>query len=383
MTSSEEKKADCSPPSPPGIAHTLARPNILALHPYRCARDDYSTGILLDANENPIGPTALPTQSTSNTLTLERYPCPYQIPLKTKYLSYRDVSGTLGAQNVFVGVGSDEAIDLLMRIFCRPGVDNVVVTPPTYGMYKVSAAVNDVEVVKVDLTEGFDVRVEETLAATNSNTKLLFICSPGNPTAKAIPLSTIITLASSPTYKGYIVVDEAYIDFSPVPSAISLLSTYPNIIVLQTLSKAFGLAGIRCGFALGCPDVIQLMNNVKAPYNVNSLTSEVAMNALDRVEDVLKKNVECILEQRGVVMEALGRMEFVVKVFESDANFVLFRLKSHAKEVYKVMADQGVVTRYRGTEVHCDECIRVSIGTEEENKAFLKLLVETYNTLTQ
>jgi len=375
----EEKKADCSPE---GIAHKLARPNILALAPYRCARDDYSSGILLDANENPIGPTALPTQSTTNSLSLERYPDPYQITLKHKYLQFRNASTQLTPDNVFVGVGSDEAIDLLMRIFCVPGVDNIVITPPTYGMYKVSAAVNDVEVIKVDLTPDFDVRVNETLAATNANTKLLFICSPGNPTARAIPHSTIIALATSPLYNGYIVVDEAYIDFSPVASTISLLSSYPNIIVLQTLSKAFGLAGIRCGFALSHPDVIQLMNNVKAPYNMNSLTTEVAINALGNVEDVLKVNVQTLLEQREVVMKELEKLDFVTKVYPSDANFVLFRLERFAQEVYKVMADGGVVTRYRGNEVHCHECIRVSIGQEHENQEFLKRLVDTYQKLS-
>uniref|UniRef100_A0A7S4VKP6 histidinol-phosphate transaminase n=1 Tax=Ditylum brightwellii TaxID=49249 RepID=A0A7S4VKP6_9STRA len=224
--------------------------------------------------------------------------------------------------------------------------------------------------------------LQKTLAATNANTKLLFICSPGNPTARAIPHSTIIALATSPLYNGYIVVDEAYIDFSPVASTISLLSSYPNIIVLQTLSKAFGLAGIRCGFALSHPDVIQLMNNVKAPYNMNSLTTEVAINALGNVEDVLKVNVQTLLEQREVVMKELEKLDFVTKVYPSDANFVLFRLERFAQEVYKVMADGGVVTRYRGNEVHCHECIRVSIGQEHENQEFLKRLVDTYQKLS-
>lgn len=218
------------------------------------------------------------------------------------------------------------------------------------------------------------------LDATTADTKLMFVCSPGNPTSKAIPLEHVETLASSSRYRGIIVVDEAYVDFSSKGSAVSLVSKYPNIVVLQTLSKAFGLAGIRCGFAIGAPDVIQLMNNVKAPYNVNSLTSEVAVNAMDNIA-VLEKKIALLLEQREVVANALVDLDFVTKVYPSDANFVLFRVKKNAKEIYKNMADGGVVTRYRGSEMHCEECIRVTIGTEEENKTFLERLVKTYNDL--
>jgi histidinol-phosphate aminotransferase len=220
----------------------------------------------------------------------------------------------------------------------------------------------------------------QTLDATTADTKLLFLCSPGNPTSKAFPLADIEALASSNRYGGIVVVDEAYVDFSSKGSAISLISKYPNIVVLQTLSKAFGLAGIRCGFCLGSPDVIQLMNNVKAPYNVNSLTTEVAMNALDNIK-TLEKNIATLLEQRTIVERALKELDFCLKVYPSDANFILFRVKKNAKDIYKAMADGGVVTRYRGTEMHCDECIRVTVGTPEENKIFLALLVETYKAL--
>jgi len=362
-----------------GIASTLARSNILALHPYRCARDDYSTGILLDANENAIGPTSLPTNSLpdDNSLLLERYPCPYQIPLKKLLADYR--GGDLDASNIFVGVGSDEAIDLLMRIFCKPGQDMIMTTPPTYGMYKVSANVNDVQIVEIPLTEDFNLRIPEMLAAVTDKVKLMFICSPGNPTCKAIPLSDVEELANS-SYKGIIVVDEAYVDFSKEESAVKLIQTYPNIVVLQTLSKAFGLAGIRCGFALGYHDVIQLMNNVKAPYNVNKLTSEVAVNAMKKI-DVLEKNIKILLGQREVVREQLEKMDFVVKVYPSDSNFLLVRLKQLSKEIYKHMADNGIVVRYRGSEVHCEECLRITIGTVEENKACLEMLEKTYNEL--
>lgn len=365
-----------------GIAATLARPNILALHPYRCARDDYSEGILLDANENAIGPTSLPTNDipqNDNHLILERYPCPYQIPLKEAYAKYR--GGGIAAKNIFVGVGSDEAIDLLMRIFCKPSEDMIMTTPPTYGMYKVSANVNDVGIVEVPLTPDFDLRIPEMLEAVTDKVKLMFVCSPGNPTCKAIPLSDVITLAES-SYKGIIVVDEAYVDFSKEESAIKLIQEYPNIVVLQTLSKAFGLAGIRCGFAMGREDVIQLMNNVKAPYNVNKLTSEVAVNAMKNT-DVLAKNIQTLLEQRDIVAKELESMkDIVVKVYPSDANFLLVRLTKLSKEIYKKMADSGIVVRYRGSELHCEECLRITIGTADENKACLAMLEKTFKELS-
>lgn len=383
-----------STPSTEGIANKLARPNIVALHPYRCARDDYDKGILLDANENAIGPTSVPTKSINtpneNHLLLERYPCPYQVPLKTLYANYRNgqVSPSLAgntkltSDHVFVGVGSDEAIDLLMRIFCTPGKDSILITPPTYGMYKVSANVNDVNIVSVPLTPDFDLRVPEMLeAATQNNVKLIFVCSPGNPTCKAIPLKDIQTLANDKSYKGLIIVDEAYVDFSSEPSAISLLTqNYPNVVVLQTLSKAFGLAGIRCGFAIGKEDVIQLMNNVKAPYNVNKLTSEVAVNAMKNIE-TLDKNIQTLLEQREIMRKALESLDFVVKIYPSDSNFLLVRVQQKALEIYKHMADSGVVVRYRGKELHCEECLRITIGTAEENVACLDMLKSTYAKL--
>ncbi|CAJ1949093.1 unnamed protein product [Cylindrotheca closterium] len=361
-----------------GIAASIARKNILELHPYRCARDDYSSGVLLDANENAYGPTSLPTKCLDpydNCNTLERYPDPYQIGLKELYAKYRGHG--MKPENIFVGVGSDEAIDLLMRIFCYPAKDNILITPPTYGMYKVCAKVNDVSLLSVPLTPDFDIRVSEMLDAVTDETKLLFICSPGNPTCKAIPLSEIEKVASSEKYKGLVVVDEAYVDFSKEGSAIELVNKYPNVVVLQTLSKAFGLAGIRCGFCIGAPDVIQLMNNVKAPYNVNSLTSEVAINAMKSIS-TLEKNIASLLAQREVVAKELEALDFVVKVYPSDSNFLLFRVKDKAIEMYKTMADKGVVTRYRGSEMHCDQCIRVTIGTEEENKKFLQLLQDTW-----
>jgi len=283
--------------------------------------------------------------------------------------------------NVFVGVGSDEAIDLLMRIFCTPGEDCIMTTPPTYGMYKVCANVNDVKIVEVPLTKTFDLRIPEMLKTVTASTKLMFICSPGNPTSKSIPLSHVRTIAES-EYDGIIVVDEAYIDFSSETSAISLINSYPNIVVLQTLSKAFGLAGIRCGFAIGREDIIQLMNNVKAPYNVNKLTQEVAINAMKNTV-TLDKNIVTLMEQRDVVSKALKELNFVVKVFPSDSNFLLVRLKKHSNEVYTHMANNGIVVRYRGNELHCEECLRITIGTKEENTACLELLKKSYEMISK
>jgi histidinol-phosphate aminotransferase len=226
--------------------------------------------------------------------------------------------------------------------------------------------------------------VIKTLDAITPEVKLLFLCSPGNPTAKAIPIDDIRTIATSAQAQNLIVVvDEAYVDFSTRGTGLALvgIEKLPNVVVLQTLSKAFGLAAIRCGFCIGPADVIQLMNNVKAPYNVNALTSQMALRALDSIDN-LQRNIEAILEQRACVVRALEALEYVTAVFPSDANFVLFRVERNAQQVYKRMADTcGVVTRYRGTELHCDECIRVTIGTPNENRVFLRALDETYKAL--
>jgi len=376
-----------------GVASKLARPNILELQPYRCARDDYSEGVLLDANENAFGPTSLPSKSLEpydNSNTLERYPDPYQKQLKELFC--RERGHGLKPENVFVGVGSDEAIDLLMRIFCTPGTatgdkgDNILITPPTYGMYKVCAKVNDVRIISAPLTPDFDLDIPKIMETVTEKTKLLFICSPGNPTCKAIPLSDIEKIVlNTDNYSGLVVVDEAYIDFAGEDaSAIALLKKYPNVVVLQTLSKAFGLAGIRCGFCVGPPDVIQLMNNVKAPYNVNSLTSEVAINAMNST-DTLQKNVQSILEERAKVRTKLEELtDIVVKVYPSDSNFLLFRVKNDlsAVDLYKKMAGDGVVTRFRGNELHCDQCIRVTIGTPSENEKFIETLKSVWTEMT-
>ncbi|KAJ1441570.1 histidinol-phosphate aminotransferase [Ochromonadaceae sp. CCMP2298] len=339
----------------------VARKNILELAPYRCARDDYSEGVLLDANENSFGPAV-----TSHAhLALNRYPDPLHYEVKQPLAELRGVK----KEQIFMGVGSDEAIDILFRIFCDPGKDNVVITPPTYGMYKVCAKVNDVAYKEAPLTPEFDVDMPTTLAAIDEHTKLVFLCSPGNPTCKVIPNSVVEEVLAS--FGGIVVVDEAYIDFSGTESACSLVAKYPNVVVLQTLSKAFGLAGIRLGMAFGDEAVIQLMNNVKAPYNVNKLTAEVALEGL-KDQTLYRSNVASILLERGYLLQQLQALPQVKKIHHTDANFILFVVPK-ALEIYKIMADRGIVCRYRGSEMNCASCLRLTVGTRTENDAFIAL----------
>ncbi len=338
----------------------LVRDNIRDLKPYRSARDDFDSGILLDANENGLG---APFQ---NDLELHRYPMPHQDALRDKIAAFRSIN----REQVFVGVGSDEAIDLLFRIFCTPGKDRVITNPPTYGMYKVSATINDVAVDEVLLTEDFQLRPSAILEAVTPSTKLIFVCSPNNPTANSINNLDIISVLEN--FNGIVVVDEAYIDFSDQQSFASILADYPNLVVLQTLSKSFGLAGIRLGVALASPDVIDYMMKVKAPYNVNKLTSKAALQAFDNL-DKMNENVQTLIGERDLMTKKLEAIPEVLKVFPSDANFLLFRI-NNAYDVYQKLAEEGVVIRYRGNEPFCEECLRLTIGTPEENNVFLTAL---------
>lgn len=354
---------------------SIARTNILSLEPYRCARDDYSHGVLLDANENAFGP-GLNAKAEEEKMELHRYPDPLHLDIKAKFCKLR--GNVINPHQVFFGVGSDEAIDILFRVFCQPGIDNVLICPPTYGMYKVCAAINDVEVLKVPLTPHFDVNLEATLAGIKSNTKMVFLCSPGNPTSRVIPNSVVEKVLKYYTW-GCVVVDEAYIDFSGTESACCLVAKYPNVVVLQTLSKAFGLAGIRLGMAIAQEPVIQLMNNLKAPYNINKLTADVTDRALSDLTQY-KMNVQGLLEEKKNLLTQLKSYSAVEKIFPSDCNFILFRI-ARSKEIYKMMADRGVVCRYRGSELHCNECLRVTVGTKKENQAFMTLLKECASEL--
>ncbi|MFH5833013.1 histidinol-phosphate transaminase [Halalkalibaculum sp. DA384] len=339
----------------------LVRPNIRALKPYRSARDDYDKGTLLDANENSYG-------SPVHVEGLNRYPSPYQWELRSKLADLRGVR----TENVFVGVGSDEAIDLLMRIFCEPGQDRILITPPTYGMYEVSANIHNIPVDKVLLTPEFDVDPEAVLENVRENTKMILLCSPNNPTGNDLSVDAMKHIAGE--FTGIVVIDEAYVDFSDRESLAGEVAQYPNLVVLQTLSKAFGLAGIRLGIAIAAEDIIRYMLKVKAPYNVNSLTSYYARKAFDNLETV-RFNIEKIKEERDRLAKALSMQPFVKKVYPSDANFLLFKIE-HARAVYQKLAEQGVIVRYRGNEPRCDNCLRVTVGTPDENDLFLSTLKE-------
>jgi histidinol-phosphate aminotransferase len=338
----------------------LVRPNIRVLSPYRCARDDYDRGILLDANENGLG--SVPHDERS----LNRYPDPRQDALRDKYAAFRNIR----REQIVCGVGSDEAIDLLIRIFCVPGSHNVMITPPTYGMYKVSAAVNDVEVKSVPLTPDFQLQVDETLAATTSSTKIIFLCSPNNPTGNLLRRSDIIRILQK--FRGIVVVDEAYVDFCDEPSFAQELNTYPNLVVLQTLSKSFGLAGIRLGIALASAEIVNYMLSVKAPYNINKLTAEVALKAFDNLE-TMRNHVKTLNSERERVREELAKIPAVGRIHPSDANFLLAEVEN-ALHVYRTMANDGIVIRYRGDQIHCESTLRITIGTPEENDSMLEML---------
>ncbi|KAJ3050352.1 histidinol-phosphate transaminase [Rhizophlyctis rosea] len=381
----------------------VVRPNIWALKPYRCARDDYSTGILLDANENSFGPAlplthqspiTLPTDASYSDSHLERYPDPHQAEIKTSLASLRGLSST---SHFFLGVGSDESIDLVIRVFCQPGKDKILICPPTYGMYGVCAQVNDVEVVKVSLdVEGGRFQLQTELVkkalAADPSIKVVFICSPGNPTGTLINHDDIRTILNFEEYKGVVVVDEAYIDFCVTEAGQSPASTakwveeYPNLIVCQTLSKSFGLAGIRLGVSISSPQIAQIFNNTKAPYNISSPSSIIARSALSPSGiSQMQSHVSRILSERSRLITSLKSLPSIGRILGgNDANFVLAEVldkeggkacNERAFGVYKELAEKlGVVVRYRGTELGCEGCLRITVGTEEENGRLLERL---------
>ncbi|CAO3660264.1 unnamed protein product [Umbelopsis ramanniana] len=366
----------------------VIRPNILALQPYRCARDDYNSGVLLDANENAYGPSLSEPRSGD----LNRYPDPLHPDIKERIVSLRKIPSV---HNVFLGVGSDEVIDLLLRIACVPGKDKILITPPTYGMYSVCAQINDVGVVKVnlDVEEGaYQLQTEAVNQALKSDPtiKVVFLCSPGNPTSTCLSHDSIRAVLENPDYNGLVVVDEAYIDFvdqTKNPSVSTWITKYPNLVVMQTLSKSFGLAGIRMGVGLGNADVIQILNNTKAPYNISTLTAQVALEALsDKGLATMYQNIEQLKQQRDVLIEALQNFPVagVGKIRgAAEGNFLLVEVlnkngepcNKRAEQVYKNLAEsKDVVVRFRGKDYGCTGCLRISIGTEQEMKTCLKQL---------
>ncbi|KIJ37316.1 hypothetical protein M422DRAFT_231965 [Sphaerobolus stellatus SS14] len=379
----------------------VIRPNILALLPYRCARDDYQSGILLDANENAMGHSIEATQGISVdqfvNLDLHRYPDPAQIEIKQRIAELRRIPGP---EYVFLGVGSDEVIDLLIRVSCTPSKDKILITPPTYGMYTVCAQVNDVPVVKVPLiTEGgafqLNIPAIKEAVARDSSIKLIFACSPGNPTGTLIPLLDIKQILEDPKFKGIVVVDEAYIDFaSKDDSTAQLVEEYSNIVVLQTLSKSFGLAAIRLGVAIAQPPLIQVLTNTKAPYNIATPSSVLALEALSPSSiESMRSKVASLISQRSSLIESLkplAQYGLGSPIGGNNANFLLVPIldreakkpdNTRSVKIYKELAEKrGIVVRFRGDQLGCDGCIRITVGAEEENKELLKQLEDVLKT---
>ncbi len=338
----------------------LVRRNIRQLSPYRSARDDFQSGILLDANENSFG------SPFGEDDGLNRYPTPHQDEVRERVAEFRSVQ----KDNIFVGVGSDESIDLLMRIFCQPGKDRILITPPTYGMYKVSAQIHDIEVDEVLLNSQYHLQPENVLDEVRADTKLLFLCSPNNPTGNDLKREDVEYLIRE--FDGIVVLDEAYVDFSERESLAPLVLKYPNLVILQTFSKAFGLAGIRLGMALASKEIIQLMAKVKAPYNLNKLTAQYALKAFENLDRV-QENIQKIREERERLRVELNKIPTVNRIMPSDANFLLFKV-DQAYEVYQQLAEEGIIVRYRGNEPLCKNSLRVTVGTREENDEFLATL---------
>lgn len=333
--------------------NSLLRDNIKRLVPYSSARDEFKgdASVFLDANENSFG-SPLPA-------AYHRYPDPLQWKVKYKLADIKGVP----PQNIFLGNGSDEAIDLLFRAFCRPGTDNVLLCPPTYGMYEVSANINDVTVRKATLTADFQLDLPAMEAAIDANTKLIFICSPNNPTANAIRREDIEMVLNN--FDGIVVVDEAYINFSRQKTLIQELTEYPNLVILQTLSKAWGLAALRVGMAFASEDIINVFNKVKPPYNINQASQELALEALNNIEQVNSWIRETV-EERGKLEQALNTLPIVEKVYPSDANFLLVKT-TDAKGIYQHLVDKGIIVRDRSKVELCAGCLRITIGRPVEN----------------
>jgi len=332
----------------------IVRKNILSLTPYSCARDEYQgkSGIFMDANENPYG-------------NLNRYPDPYQRELKAAISAYKKID----AEKIFLGNGSDEIIDLCFRIFCNPGVDKVLTFTPTYGMYEVSASINDVKILKVPLDSDFQIDLSEVIPLLNDkNLKIIFICSPNNPTGNSMNHTDVETILKN--YNGILLIDEAYIDFSEKQSFITLIDKYPNLIVMQTFSKAFGLAAVRVGMAFAGSQVIKLFNKVKPPYNISTINQKAILKKLERAEKV-RIEVTNIIKEKKRVSSALKKLKLTENVFPSDANFLLVKVKD-ANYTYNELVKRKIVVRNRTSVVN--NCLRITIGTRTENNILLNTL---------
>jgi histidinol-phosphate aminotransferase len=340
--------------------NNILRENIKNLKPYSSARDEFQgeASVYLDANENAFGS---PLDTAYN-----RYPDPLQYEVKKRLSEIKGVP----PRNIFLGNGSDEAIDILFRSFCNPGTDNVVLVPPTYGMYEVSANINDIQTKKVNLTPDYQLNLDGIAEAIDKNTKLIFICSPNNPTGNSINRDDIETLLAN--FNGLVVVDEAYINFSRQKSFIQELTEYANLVVLQTLSKAWGLAGLRVGMAFASEEIIEIMNKVKPPYNINEASQQLALQALQNTTQVNTWIKETLAERDKLVLD-LRHFDFVLDIYPSDANFILAKT-TDAKGIYNYLVQNGIIVRDRSKVELCEGSLRITIGTPEENTTLINTL---------
>jgi len=342
----------------------LVRKNILNLKPYTSARDSFLEGILLDANENSLGSTI----KDEHNLQLNRYPDPAQNQVREKLAKYLNID----KKKLFLGVGSDEIIDLLIRIFCIPGKDSVLIAEPTYGMYRVACNVNDVKVLTASLNRNFQINVKNTLEKVQKNTKIIFLCSPNNPTGNLLNKKSVLRIVKN--FNGIVVMDEAYIDFCEDYSFINEVKKYKNLVIMRTFSKAWGLAGIRSGYSIADKFITNLLFKIKAPYNLNKLTANAIIEALSNVKQ--KNNfVRKLNSEKDKLIKQLKEIKQVQKVFPSDANFILFKV-NNAADVYVKLASEGIIIRDRSNQPGLEDCLRVSISTPKENEKFIKKLKE-------
>ena len=338
----------------------LIRENIKKLIPYSSARDEFTgrADIFLDANENSLG-SPLPNK-------YNRYPDPHQWKIKQKIAEIKGVP----PQNIFIGNGSDECIDILYRGFCNPGKDNVIICPPTYGMYEVSAAINDVEIRRARLLDDFQLDLSYLEKLVDENTKLIWICSPNNPTANSINRHDIETVLNN--FDGIVVIDEAYINFSRQKSFISELTEYPNLVVMHTLSKAWGLAALRLGMAFASEDIIAVFNKIKPPYNIGQATQDLVLQALENVAEV-NEFIRELVQRREEMVTSLKKVSVVEKIFPSDANFLLVKVND-ARALYNYLLTKAIVVRDRSRVELCEGCLRITVGTKRENEQLIEAL---------
>jgi len=340
--------------------NNILRENIKNLTPYSSARDEFQgeASVYLDANENAFGS---PLDQNYN-----RYPDPLQYEVKKRLSEIKGVP----PRNIFLGNGSDEAIDVLVRAFCNPGVDNVILVPPTYGMYEVSANINDIKIKRVPLTEEFQLNLEGIAEAIDNHTKIIFVCSPNNPTGNSMNRDDVETLLAN--FNGIVVVDEAYINFSRQKTFIQELTEYANLVILQTLSKAWGLAGLRVGMAFASEEIVEIMNKVKPPYNINDASQQLALKALQNINQVNNWIKETLIQRDKLVLE-LKDYEFVIDIYPSDANFILVKT-TDPRGIYNYLVQQGIIVRDRSKVTLCEGCLRITVGTPGENNILLEAL---------